>query len=237
MLSIEELKSKKVLIVYPHPDDDTYTLGGFLQLMNENNVDFKVITLTKGGAGKSFVDLTNTNISAVRTGEYFDAIREMSLRPNKFLLLDYTDSKLRESKDEISKYLEDFITNDKTDIVITYDNSGMTGHPDHIVISQILFEISKKKKLDLYYFALDGFLRFMNRTTKTAKNFQDATDSIYIPFRLRWNQYHALISHKSQFGILKYKIAFLTFLFHSSVNFHKVDFSKNYNFDFVPFDI
>lgn len=236
-MKISDFKSKKVLIVFPHPDDDTFTIGGLLQLFEQNNVEYNVLTLTKGGAGKSCIDLEGKNISEVREGEYRKALNQMRLKLSHFHLLDFEDGKLIETTTEIENFLAMYMDNVKPDILITYDNSGMTGHPDHIIISKILFELAKSKDVDLYFFAVNFLEKLYNMSSKTKDNFQKITDQIAVPFNFRVNQYKALLDHKSQFGTLKYRIIFLMFLLFRSDSFHKVDFTREYKFRFEQFDI
>lgn len=85
-----------------------------------------------------------------RAGEYhFPSKRELAahrenelrqacaiLGVSQLVLLCYPDGKLKEQNpDELARCIEELICGTKPDIVITFPPNGVTGHPDHIAIS------------------------------------------------------------------------------------------------------
>lgn len=58
---------------------------------------------------------------------------------------DFPDNALDAHRDEVGRYVSKQIGSYKPDLVITYDESGSYGHPDHIVVSQIVTSLLKSR--------------------------------------------------------------------------------------------
>lgn len=161
---------KNILIIYPHPDDEALSVSGLIQQARRNKIKTSLLVLTKGGAGESSFPLAE-DLSKVREKEMRESARILGI--DTLIQLDYPDGKIRKYKVEVSKEIEKYITKIKPDLVITYDLSGLYGHEDHIVVSEIVTNFAKKKckKCALWYMSLpQKVIDMIGLPTHMAKN-------------------------------------------------------------------
>lgn len=139
-------KYKKILIVFPHPDDELLSAGGLMKI----NKNATLLILTKGERGNPDAHL-DPNLKVIRTKEERASSRILGVK--KLIQKDYGDNTLQNKKDEIKKEIETTIKNEKPNLIITFDESGFTGHPDHIVVSEATTELIKTefKDIPLWY--------------------------------------------------------------------------------------
>jgi len=128
----------KLMAVVAHPDDESLGMGGVLALHAAEGIETYVLTATRGERGR-FFDNTNRpadeEVGRVREQELRCAARELGVR--ELTLLDYRDGDLdradpREAAAQIAAHLRRI----RPDVVLTFDQFGAYGHPDHIAICQ-----------------------------------------------------------------------------------------------------
>jgi LmbE family N-acetylglucosaminyl deacetylase len=134
---LEELlnsqKNKKLLAVFAHPDDETMAAGGLLLLAKELGYEVTVLILTQGGAGQLHIHPKGKTTKQVRKMELEKATK--ILGADSLILFDFDDGKLREQIDGWKKLVKNTIEEVNPSIVVSFDHSGWTGHPDHIISS------------------------------------------------------------------------------------------------------
>lgn len=149
--NISEYKDiKKVLIIFPHPDDEANSLSGTITQFVNNKIPVDWIILSKGERGTSDASL-DENLKEVRSKEAEKVANILGV--NKLIIMDYPDYGIREFKDKLSDELKNTIITSNPDLIITYDESGGYGHPDHIVVSQVVTNLVKNdfKNISLWY--------------------------------------------------------------------------------------
>ena len=137
-----------LMAVFAHPDDESFGIGGTLaRYGSDPNVRVVLVCATRGEAG----EISDPKLaSSERLGE----VREQELRcacrtlgVEELYFLDYRDSGMAgtpENKDPRALAQADFdeavgkvvahIRREKPDVVVTFDENGGYGHPDHIAI-------------------------------------------------------------------------------------------------------
>lgn len=133
--------SKKVLIVFPHADDEVLSTGGLISALSHNGVEVYWYILTKGEKGNETATI-DENLKNIRINESKKAAQIYGI--NNLVQSDYPDNGVDEYKDKLSSELRETITNINPDLIITYDLAGLYGHPDHIVVSEMVTELVKK---------------------------------------------------------------------------------------------
>lgn len=136
---------KKILVVYPHADDEALTVGGLVGISKEYGNDTTLAILTKGEKGTPNADLKN-DLKEIRTIEAKESATILGI--TKLIQEDFGDGELANKRVELTEYLNRLIQEEKPDLIITYDQSGLYGHPDHITTSEIITELVKTKHLD-----------------------------------------------------------------------------------------
>ena len=147
------------MTVHAHPDDEVVFTGGTLLLYHNRGVKTVLITATGGEEGEIHDPDLDPEEAKPRLGEIR---REELRRGTEILKIDHvellnyrdsgmagTDSNKREDNfhnadlEEATQKVVRLVREHKPQILITYDENGAYGHPDHIkcnVITQAAFE-------------------------------------------------------------------------------------------------
>src|SRR5947199_9698465 len=140
------MSTKRLLGVFAHPDDEGTTSGALIQY-NTAGIETGLICATRGEVGE-IADpalATPANLGQVREGEMRAAAGVLGVRNLWFL--DYRDSGMAgtpENEDprafghagaaEVVGKLVAIIRQFRPQVMVTFDESGAYGHPDHIAI-------------------------------------------------------------------------------------------------------
>jgi LmbE family N-acetylglucosaminyl deacetylase len=128
----------KLMAVLAHPDDESLGMGGVLALSAAQGVETYVLTATRGQRGRYFDNANRPDddeVGRVREQELRCAVRELGV--HELTLLDYRDGDLdradpRPAIESIATHLRRV----RPHVVLTFDQFGAYGHPDHIAICQ-----------------------------------------------------------------------------------------------------
>lgn len=154
---LQSWKGPKILmVVFPHPDDETMATGGLLLTAKKLGWKTMTVVLTKGEAGQNYL-----NKDLDRLEELKKAIK--ILKVDEFVVGDFSDGKLRQTENMWSKWLQDQLIKYNPGWVVTYDPSGLTGHPDHIALSNFLIKNCKSK---LWFTTMPQNIRIINPKVK-----------------------------------------------------------------------
>lgn len=148
----------KVLLVFAHPDDESFAVGGTVAKLVKKGVRVVLISATKGEAG-------SVGNPSLCKQEELGKFRERELRCaakilgiSKIYFLGFVDGTLKNvPNNKISKKILPILKEEKPDIVITFDKFGGSNHPDHIAVSRAAtksytdYRESVKKRVRLYY--------------------------------------------------------------------------------------
>lgn len=217
--------------MFPHPDDESFTVGGLLLQATKRGVDTNVLCLTTGEYGKSRSTF-GAKLGKKRVNEFNNAIKILKVRESA--IANFRDGFIKDSIDSVTEYISGYIDKYNPSVVVTYDPGGMTGHPDHIAVSKVLLKLCKKKNISLLYYSPQGVYRKIFKNL--AINYGSKADYI-LRNTLNIKKTMAFFAHKSQvelngFG-MNIIIAFI--ISFSPETYHLVDFSKKYEFKYFPF--
>ncbi len=127
--------NKSILLIFAHPDDESFGLGGTITKYTHQNISVDLICATRGEKG------TRVNVpEGIETG----IARESELRTAAFILgirsiyfLDYGDGELDKlDNEEITGKIKGIMQKVQPEVVITFGPDGITGHPDHVSIGK-----------------------------------------------------------------------------------------------------
>jgi N-acetylglucosamine malate deacetylase 2 len=150
-----------LLAVFAHPDDEAFRCGGMLALLAGRGVQVNVLTATRGEAGScGQPPLCKTEeLAEVREQELECACNVLGIQPPKFL--GYSDGKLAEVDDgEAAARITAVVRELRPQVLLTWPADGLSGHPDHKVISRwtsLVFEEMTKDAeapIALYHLAV-----------------------------------------------------------------------------------
>ncbi len=145
---------RRLLLVHAHPDDETIATGATMARMAAEGARVVLVTCTRGEEGEVLVpDLVHLaahaddSLGEQRVGELDDAMKQLGVTDHRFLggAGRYRDSGMMgtPSNDrddafwgadllEASSHLVSVIREVRPQVLLTYDDFGAYGHPDHI---------------------------------------------------------------------------------------------------------
>jgi len=138
---------RRVLVLAPHPDDETIGCGGSLCLHRKANDPVKIVFLTNGAMGDWSGKRSKETIVAIRKAEATEACNEMGLTSLEFW--GFEDRGLAEA-DGVLAYLIDLLKLFRPGIV--YSPSLWEFHPDHRAASFLLCKAASRCAFDFDIF-------------------------------------------------------------------------------------
>lgn len=138
---------RRILAVFAHPDDESFGPGGTLAYYAKKECEIHILCATKGEAGRG--------TGQMREKELLEAAKTLGVKKVEFLNFrdgELSNSKYHELADKILKKIKSF----KPDIVVTFENLGVSGHLDHITVSlaTTFAFIKQKTTKKLYYYCI-----------------------------------------------------------------------------------
>ncbi|MEO0563383.1 MAG: PIG-L family deacetylase [Chloroflexota bacterium] len=146
------MANKRLLISYAHPDDESFGLGGLIAKYVDEGVDVYLICATDGAAGsmdEQFLE-GGRSIRDVRLAELDCAAQTLNLK--EVFMLGYRDSGMMGSDDNevpeslwstwhrepgsVTQRVVEVLRQVRPHVIITFNEYGGYGHPDHIAIQQ-----------------------------------------------------------------------------------------------------
>lgn len=194
------MKKKSIVAVFAHPDDEAFGPSGTLNKLSKD-YDVYILCATRGEAGQNHSGKEDP-ISKMREEELLESAKIIGVKKVHFL--DFIDGELNNNTyhklaDKIKEYLEKI----QPETVITFENRGISGHIDHIVVSMatsfVVQKLSFVKKIMYYCLSEeqrsvigDYFIFFPPGYTKDQINhIVDITDVFETKLK-------AMFAHKSQ---------------------------------------
>ncbi|MCC6803225.1 MAG: PIG-L family deacetylase [Anaerolineae bacterium] len=145
--------SRRLLISYAHPDDESFGLGGLISRYVAAGVEVSLICATNGERGTvkpEFLD-GHDSIASLRLAELDCAAEMLGLK--HVVKLGYKDSGMMGSETsndpdclwqapvaDVTRRVVEVIRDLKPQVVITFNRYGGYGHPDHIAIQRATTE-------------------------------------------------------------------------------------------------
>jgi LmbE family N-acetylglucosaminyl deacetylase len=215
------------MAVLAHPDDESLGMGGVLARYAQEGVETYVLTATRGQRGR-FFDNSNRpdddEVGRVREGELRCAVRELGVR--ELTLLDYRDGDLdRADPREAIAAIAAHLRRVRPHVVLTFDQFGAYGHPDHIAICQfataaalgaetgvakLYYMVHDQAKWDAYQAAFKTLVSRVDGVERGAVTWPDWSITARIDTREQWPiVWRAVQCHATQNAIYA-KLATLT---------------------------
>jgi N-acetyl-1-D-myo-inositol-2-amino-2-deoxy-alpha-D-glucopyranoside deacetylase len=162
-------KGYRALLVHAHPDDETINNGATMAMYAALGADITLVTCTRGEEGEVLVEehahkaASNDDLLGEhRVLELADAMKELGIKDFRFLgepSTQYRDSGMMGTEpnerpdcfwqadfDTATNQLVKVIDEVKPHVLITYDEFGGYGHPDHIQAHRIAMAASEKSE-------------------------------------------------------------------------------------------
>jgi LmbE family N-acetylglucosaminyl deacetylase len=112
-----------MVVVVPHPDDETLAVGGLIAIQRAKGVDVTIIAVTDGENAYE----QNQGLAELRREEQICALERLGVPRRKVIRLGLTDSDVAGREDELIAQLRSFIT-EGTQVIAPWSGDF---HPDH----------------------------------------------------------------------------------------------------------
>ncbi len=120
--------ASSVLAVCAHPDDESFGLGAVLHQFVATGTDVAMLCFTHGEA--SSLGRSHAALSEVRSAELAGAAAALGI--GRVELLDHRDGSLAEEPlDDLAAEIATMADEVSADLLLVFDEGGITGHPDH----------------------------------------------------------------------------------------------------------
>jgi N-acetyl-1-D-myo-inositol-2-amino-2-deoxy-alpha-D-glucopyranoside deacetylase len=141
---------RTLLCVHPHPDDESIACGGVLARAAGAGDRTVVVTCTGGEEGENLagIDLAGEDLVTHRRRELADALTALDVSEHVYLgyrdsgmagtaANDHPDSFHRADLEEAALALAALVRRVRPDVVVSDDEHGSYGHPDHVKAHQV----------------------------------------------------------------------------------------------------
>jgi LmbE family N-acetylglucosaminyl deacetylase len=127
---------QNLLAIFAHPDDETFSLGGTIAKYAKADWKVELVCATRGEAGDlgPYAENENVNLGNLRQKELEAAAKFLGCHSVTFM--DFKDGKMTEaSPGDIEDKLTQLMIVHKPDVIVTFDPTGISNHPDHVRLS------------------------------------------------------------------------------------------------------
>ena len=169
---LSSYKGYRLLLVHAHPDDETINNGSTMAMYAALGADVTLVTCTRGEEGEVLIpDLAHLaahetdSLGDHRVEELAVAMKALGITDHRFLgegRIKYRDSGMMGTEpnnrpdvfwkanfDEATDDLVKVIDEVKPHIMITYDEFGGYGHPDHIQAHRVAMSAAEKSQWNI----------------------------------------------------------------------------------------
>lgn len=230
-----------LMLIVPHPDDEVFGLGGLLLRSAAAGRRTALLTLTRGGAGRSLGLVPQERVAEQREEELrgsagelgvhelivrdhgdFVTSRDRGLEPHPGLAGEPAERLAAEVRDEIERV--------RPRVLVTFAPNGSNGHPDHVATSRAVQDAlsgGDHRPEALYWYAAEhpfagperpGFLA----PTEVREGFTRPTHVVELSREELEGKLRAMAHHRTQaLSVLTFMQRITRRLFLES--FHRVD--------------
>jgi len=125
----------KVLVIAPHPDDETLCCAGTIMNFIEKGDKVKIVIVTDGRYGSLDEKLRGTEeLVKIRKEETIRVFKLLGVEDYEFL--NFEDSKVPQKRKEVEEKLAEILKNYNPDIV--FAPAPFDSHPDHSEVGKIV---------------------------------------------------------------------------------------------------
>jgi LmbE family N-acetylglucosaminyl deacetylase len=192
-------RAASVLAVCAHPDDKSFGRGAVLDALAHTGSRVSVLCLTRGETGQD-AGGTAADLAAVRSRELASAAQALGLERAE--VLDYPDGGLASVPlEELARKVGQATANASAELLLVFDEGGITGHPDHQCATQAAVLAGRQAGLPVVAWALpQQVAETLNVEFGTAFVGRDANSLDLRVAVDRSRQWKAISRHHSQAG-------------------------------------
>jgi LmbE family N-acetylglucosaminyl deacetylase len=126
----DDLRARSLLAVFAHPDDESLACGGLLAWCAHLGARVSVCCATAGELGPGPADVRSVRVQELRNAAQILGLTDLVLLDHEDGMLPWTEAERLEA--DIRRTIGEL----RPDVVITFGEDGLYGHPDHIAIHE-----------------------------------------------------------------------------------------------------
>ena len=156
---MSEARIKNVVVIAPHPDDETVACGGVIQKHIQDHDNVMVFYMTNGEKAYSLLydiqlDPTPEELAFIRKEEAKAASRELGLAEDNLFFLGFGDWNLSDHYDELKDKVMSLFEKHTPDIV--YVPYWLSTHPDHLTSNKVVRDVINELNIkpDVYNYII-----------------------------------------------------------------------------------
>ena len=169
--------------------------GGLIQRLISLGFKVTVLSITEGESGKIHINGKGRSIREIRSAEFAKAMAV--LRVTDWVMWNFGDGKLKQTQDW-RKRLKSFVKQNNFGLVVSYDLSGVSGHPDHISLSRELLALLRQNKFVLMWVSFAGHMKEVVTNKRVAEYMLEPEIELMMSLLESWRKWRAAFSHRSQ---------------------------------------
>ena len=137
---IPSIPKKRVLAIFPHPDDEV-TVAGTVMGLKAAGHQVTLVCLTRGEKGNAANIPSEQELARLRTGEMQQSAQILGV--DSLIQLDYADGGMDElGLDSLMKVVHALIQDQRPDVLLSYDSKvGLYGHSDHRLTGEAVEQV------------------------------------------------------------------------------------------------
>lgn len=134
-----------ILGIWAHPDDEVFSAGGLLAAAVANGQRVILITASDGAAGETADEQQwpKSQLHKIRTQELEKSLEVLGVSEHHWLGCE--DGKIADTpQNTCIDQIVQLIGQEDIDTIITFEETGVTGHPDHIAVHHWAVSVAQK---------------------------------------------------------------------------------------------
>ena len=149
MLESSVILGKNILVLTAHPDDESFLAAGTIYANSQAGGKAFLVCATLGEKGQSHLEepMDEQHLKQVRRHELEQAAQIVGV--NNLKILDFPDGQVEENKQAILSEVEKLWEEINPEVIVSFGPDGITGHKDHIAISDVAKKLAEKHKATL----------------------------------------------------------------------------------------
>lgn len=199
---------RHALVVVAHPDDESFGLGGVLDLLARGGTEVSVLCFTHGEA--STLHGRAGDLFRLREAELAAAAAVLGVRRTR--LLSYPDGALAGvAPRELVTHVRTAMADGRPSHLVVFDEGGVTGHPDHARATEAAVRAAEGLPV-LAWTVPDAVADALNTEFATAFLGRPAAEIDWTLTVDRTRQWRAIAAHASQSAdnpVLRRRLALL----------------------------
>jgi LmbE family N-acetylglucosaminyl deacetylase len=152
------LSAGPILVMAPHPDDESLGCGGLLAIAAQQGVPARIIFMTDGsGSHPGSVDYPPEALRILREREAVEAAEILGLGSDALVFLGQPDGVLSGNGPKANELVARIVEEGRRLGVASVLSTWIfDGHPDHVATALIARRVARKLSATLYYYPIWG---------------------------------------------------------------------------------